>query len=50
VHEVVPGLFGYVDVVVRGGAADVLEGQGAVGVGDVLDLVEAAQGGADVAG
>ena len=43
-------MFGHVDVVVGGGAADVLEGLGAVGVGDVLDLVEAAQRGADVAG
>ena len=50
VHQVVPGGFGHVDVEVGGGAADVLEGEGAVGVGDVLDLIETGQGGADVAG
>jgi len=50
VHQVVPGGFGHVDVEVGGGAADVLEGEGAVGVGDVLDVVKAAQGGADVTG
>lgn len=50
VHQVVPGAFGHVHVEVGGGAADVLEGDGAVGVGDVLDLIETGQGGADVAG
>jgi hypothetical protein len=50
VHQVVPGLFGQVDVVVGGGTADVLEGQRAVGVGHVLHLVETGQRVAHVAG
>ena len=45
-HQVTPGLLGHGDVVVGGRAADVLEGLGTAGVGHVLDLVEAAQGGA----
>jgi hypothetical protein len=38
----VPGLLGHVDAEVGGGAAKVLEGEGAVGVCHILDLVEAA--------
>ena len=50
VDQVVPGLFGHVDAEVGGGAADVLEGERAVGVGHVLDLVEPADRVAHVTG